>query len=212
MLVILPPLPPPRSLACTGLHHAGRSWLPALWRTKPGRHPLHQAWGTLNVIVASVCGALTVEAAYRDSLPLQHWSVGGSVQGAPLLLPLRVPLTGAETGTPLVVDLPSHVVHVAFWVVVMFLYGAWSLAAARQATCPARGTDTASLGAESVTEYYWHRMMHLTWCYKTCHRYHHFYKAPEPFDDMVRARAHAAFGTSLTKAYRRSRTAVHPPP
>ena len=37
---------------------------------------------------------------------------------------------------------------------------------------------------ESVLEYYWHRAMHLDWFYARMHKYHHFYKEPEPFDDM----------------------------
>ena len=37
---------------------------------------------------------------------------------------------------------------------------------------------------QSVLEYYWHRMMHTNLFYATLHKYHHFYKSPEPFDDM----------------------------
>lgn len=37
---------------------------------------------------------------------------------------------------------------------------------------------------ENVTEYYWHRLMHTKLCYATFHKYHHFYKSPEPWDDM----------------------------
>ena len=37
---------------------------------------------------------------------------------------------------------------------------------------------------ESVVEYYWHRLMHLRLFYGIFHKYHHFYKSPEPFDDM----------------------------
>ena len=37
---------------------------------------------------------------------------------------------------------------------------------------------------ENVVEYVWHRAMHLPWCYRTMHKYHHTYKAPEPFDDL----------------------------
>lgn len=37
---------------------------------------------------------------------------------------------------------------------------------------------------ENVAEYYWHRMMHLKSFYATFHKYHHFYKSPEPWDDM----------------------------
>ena len=36
-----------------------------------------------------------------------------------------------------------------------------------------------------VWEYYWHRMMHLPWFYRRFHKMHHFYKSPQPFDDMV---------------------------
>lgn len=38
---------------------------------------------------------------------------------------------------------------------------------------------------ENVLEYYWHRAMHLSFFYRTMHRFHHFYKAPEPFDDLM---------------------------
>lgn len=37
---------------------------------------------------------------------------------------------------------------------------------------------------ESVVEYYWHRLMHTKAFYATFHKYHHFYKSPEPWDDM----------------------------
>lgn len=37
---------------------------------------------------------------------------------------------------------------------------------------------------ENIIEYYWHRAMHLSLFYKTFHKYHHYYKYPEPFDDM----------------------------
>jgi sterol desaturase/sphingolipid hydroxylase (fatty acid hydroxylase superfamily) len=37
---------------------------------------------------------------------------------------------------------------------------------------------------ENIVEYYWHRAMHLPVCYKNFHKYHHYYKYPEPFDDM----------------------------
>jgi sterol desaturase/sphingolipid hydroxylase (fatty acid hydroxylase superfamily) len=40
------------------------------------------------------------------------------------------------------------------------------------------------LGHLNVLEYYWHRMMHLPWCYRRMHKLHHFYKSPVPFDDM----------------------------
>lgn len=37
---------------------------------------------------------------------------------------------------------------------------------------------------ENVTEYYWHRLMHLPGLYARLHKHHHFYKSPEPWDDM----------------------------
>eukprot|EP01103_Thecamoeba_quadrilineata_P003945 TRINITY_DN13679_c0_g1_i1.p1 TRINITY_DN13679_c0_g1~~TRINITY_DN13679_c0_g1_i1.p1 ORF type:complete len:265 (-),score=-6.77 TRINITY_DN13679_c0_g1_i1:8-802(-) len=37
---------------------------------------------------------------------------------------------------------------------------------------------------QCVIEYFWHRMMHLPWFYKRFHKLHHYYKSPEPFDDM----------------------------
>ena len=37
---------------------------------------------------------------------------------------------------------------------------------------------------ENVVEYYWHRLMHMKYFYATFHKYHHFYKSPEPWDDM----------------------------
>ncbi|CAM9239204.1 unnamed protein product [Choristocarpus tenellus] len=41
-----------------------------------------------------------------------------------------------------------------------------------------------SLLWQSVLEYYWHRLMHVPWVYARLHKHHHFYKSPEPFDDM----------------------------
>lgn len=37
---------------------------------------------------------------------------------------------------------------------------------------------------QCVVEYYWHRLMHLPYFYKAFHKFHHHYKAPEPWDDM----------------------------
>ena len=37
---------------------------------------------------------------------------------------------------------------------------------------------------QCVAEYYWHRLMHIPYFYKNFHKYHHFYKSPEPWDDM----------------------------
>lgn len=37
---------------------------------------------------------------------------------------------------------------------------------------------------QSIVEYYWHVMMHWPFFYKTMHKIHHSYKAPELFDDM----------------------------
>lgn len=37
---------------------------------------------------------------------------------------------------------------------------------------------------QTLLEYYWHRLMHTPAVYKAWHKHHHFYKSPEPFDDM----------------------------
>lgn len=37
---------------------------------------------------------------------------------------------------------------------------------------------------ENIVEYIWHLIMHTRFCYTRFHKFHHFYKAPEPFDDM----------------------------
>lgn len=37
---------------------------------------------------------------------------------------------------------------------------------------------------EHIVEYYWHRLMHLKYFYAIFHKYHHFYKSPEVWDDM----------------------------
>lgn len=37
---------------------------------------------------------------------------------------------------------------------------------------------------ECIIEYYWHRLMHLSFFYKNFHKMHHYYKSPEPWDDM----------------------------
>lgn len=37
---------------------------------------------------------------------------------------------------------------------------------------------------ENIAEYYWHRMMHTKHFYATFHKIHHYYKSPEPWDDM----------------------------
>ncbi|CAM9327612.1 unnamed protein product, partial [Hapterophycus canaliculatus] len=42
-----------------------------------------------------------------------------------------------------------------------------------------------SLIWHSVLEYYWHRFLHLRPVYRRLHKYHHYYKSPEPFDDLM---------------------------
>lgn len=37
---------------------------------------------------------------------------------------------------------------------------------------------------QCVVEYYWHRLMHTKLFYASFHKYHHWYKSPEPWDDM----------------------------
>ena len=43
---------------------------------------------------------------------------------------------------------------------------------------------TASISWQSVAEYWWHILMHQPKVYKVLHKYHHYYKSPEPFDDL----------------------------
>ena len=50
----------------------------------------------------------------------------------------------------------------------------------------------AAIMYQSVAEYYWHRLMHTKYFYKVFHKYHHFYKSPEPWDDMYIHPAEAA--------------------
>jgi len=38
---------------------------------------------------------------------------------------------------------------------------------------------------ENIVEYYWHVLMHTRVCYNWFHKHHHYYKAPQPFDDMM---------------------------
>lgn len=38
---------------------------------------------------------------------------------------------------------------------------------------------------ENVAEYYWHRLLHIGPLYRSFHKVHHYYKSPEPFDDMM---------------------------
>ena len=37
---------------------------------------------------------------------------------------------------------------------------------------------------ENFVEYYWHRFLHSKIMYKKYHKYHHYVKSPEPWDDM----------------------------
>lgn len=37
---------------------------------------------------------------------------------------------------------------------------------------------------ENIAEYYWHRFLHSKIMYKRFHKYHHYVKSPEPWDDM----------------------------
>lgn len=51
---------------------------------------------------------------------------------------------------------------------------------------------------EHILEYYWHRLMHVRWFYVHLHKFHHYYKAPQPFDDLY---MHPIEGESLRVAY-----------
>jgi sterol desaturase/sphingolipid hydroxylase (fatty acid hydroxylase superfamily) len=37
---------------------------------------------------------------------------------------------------------------------------------------------------QSVLEYWWHILMHVSSVYHIFHKHHHYYKSPEPFDDL----------------------------
>lgn len=37
---------------------------------------------------------------------------------------------------------------------------------------------------ENIVEYYWHRLMHINYFYITFHKYHHYFKSPQPYNDM----------------------------
>lgn len=37
---------------------------------------------------------------------------------------------------------------------------------------------------ENIAEYYWHRFLHSKLMYKRFHKFHHYVKSPEPWDDM----------------------------
>eukprot|EP00802_Teleaulax_amphioxeia_P022850 Tamp_23344.p1 GENE.Tamp_23344~~Tamp_23344.p1 ORF type:complete len:292 (+),score=35.44 Tamp_23344:48-923(+) len=45
-------------------------------------------------------------------------------------------------------------------------------------------TAIAAVAWQLVWEYYWHRLMHLPAFYRRFHKMHHYYKSPQPFDDM----------------------------
>lgn len=42
-----------------------------------------------------------------------------------------------------------------------------------------------SMMMECAMEYYWHRVMHTPFFYRHMHKIHHYYKSPQPFDDMM---------------------------
>lgn len=42
----------------------------------------------------------------------------------------------------------------------------------------------ACLLQQSVLEFYWHWAMHTPLLYRTLHAHHHYYKSPQPFDDL----------------------------
>ena len=55
-----------------------------------------------------------------------------------------------------------------------------------------------AVAQQQVLEYYWHRFLHLPTPFRYIHKVHHFYKSPEPFDDMY-AHPFEIFGESLCK-------------
>mmetsp|Transcript_13583 Transcript_13583/g.26835 ORF Transcript_13583/g.26835 Transcript_13583/m.26835 type:complete len:294 (+) Transcript_13583:170-1051(+) len=46
------------------------------------------------------------------------------------------------------------------------------------------GWTGAAFAIHNIAEYYWHRLMHHRFFYARAHKLHHFYKSPEPFDDL----------------------------
>mmetsp|Transcript_38357 Transcript_38357/g.96073 ORF Transcript_38357/g.96073 Transcript_38357/m.96073 type:complete len:293 (-) Transcript_38357:143-1021(-) len=46
------------------------------------------------------------------------------------------------------------------------------------------GWTGVAFAVHNVAEYYWHRLMHHRYFYSRLHKLHHFYKSPEPFDDL----------------------------
>jgi len=85
---------------------------------------------------------------------------------------------------------PCHAAFATLNLVVSALFaGATAEAALRGAsTLTWEGSVPASLLAalawQSVLEYWWHCVMHTRLCYARLHRLHHFYKSPQPFDDL----------------------------
>jgi len=101
------------------------------FRTKGnGKHPLHNLFTSINLLMAAGFATAVTEMAINDR-------------------------TGLTTG-----DISTYSCSQLIVVFVKMLL------------------------CESVLEYYWHRAMHMDWLYSRVHKFHHFYKEPEPFDDM----------------------------
>lgn len=106
----------------------------ATGRRVSGRHPLHPAFATANLLVSSLFAGATCEAFLRGASNLvavpsdEIWSSGALAASA----------------------------------LALFKAVAW----------------------QSVLEYAWHRLMHTRRWYRTLHKLHHHYKAPEVWDDL----------------------------
>ena len=106
------------------------------------------------------------------------------------------PLYQLVTGRRNASNANLHPYHLAFASINLALSSAFAGAVGE---CVFRGTSTLrqtstlasfcvglarAVAMQCVLEYYWHRLMHMRWFYKTLHKYHHHYKSPNVWCDL----------------------------
>ncbi len=140
----------------------GLFWGDPLFSSKPDRAPFHHFVTAFNLLMASTFAGLTCELAVTCSSFSK--------------LRFDMPLVSGSTDIQLngFMDFFEYSYQMACIDKVNLMRFYFQLL----------GELIGIIFWQSFLEYYWHRMMHLSFFYARFHKWHHYYKAPEPWDDL----------------------------
>ena len=150
---------------------AGVFWGDPLFSSKPDRAPFHRYVAAFNLLMASTFAGVTCELAVRGS-PFSKIRFE------------MIPLLGCEvTQLNSITDLFTYMSHLLDGLISNGLSSVYDTEIVNW--CLLLFLEVLGIVLwQSVLEYYWHRMMHLPYFYTRFHKWHHYYKAPEPWDDL----------------------------